>query len=81
MPAVAAELLAVAPGVMLEVSDGSHEHLTKALRAGDLEAVIGRLVLLVQEHNALRGAVLAHGPASRWCVRFLAMVSAGADTQ
>ena len=43
MPAVVAELLRAAPRIRLRISDGSHEHLTRSLRAGDLDAVIGRL--------------------------------------
>ena len=41
----------------------------------------GGLVLIVQEHHALRAGVLAHEAASRSCVRFQAMVTAGSDTQ
>lgn len=43
MPGIVAELLRIAPDFQLQVSDGPHEHLTKALRAGDLDVVIGRL--------------------------------------
>lgn len=43
MPGIVARLLQMAPDLQLAISDGAHEALTKALRAGDLDAVIGRL--------------------------------------
>lgn len=43
MPEVVADLQASAPHLQLTILDGAHGHLTAALRAGDLDAVIGRL--------------------------------------
>lgn len=43
MPRIVARLLDTAPGLQLQIWDGAHEYLTKLLRAGDLDAVIGRL--------------------------------------
>lgn len=43
MPGIVARMQKAAPDVRLQISDGPHEHLTRLLRAGDLDAVIGRL--------------------------------------
>lgn len=43
MPGVAAELAAMAPGLRLTIADGPHDQMTAQLRAGHLDAVIGRM--------------------------------------
>lgn len=43
MPAVAQELARLAPGLILTIADGPHDQMTAQLRAGQLDAVIGRL--------------------------------------
>lgn len=43
MPGVAAELVAMAPGLRLTIADGPHDQMTAQLRSGDLDAVIGRM--------------------------------------
>lgn len=43
MPEAVAHLAELAPDIRLTIADGSHEHLTRLLKAGDLDLVIGRL--------------------------------------
>lgn len=43
MPETVTQLSETAPELRLTIADGSHEHLTRLLRAGDLDVVIGRL--------------------------------------
>lgn len=43
MPEAVASLVELAPDIRLTIADGSHEHLTRLLKAGDLDVVIGRL--------------------------------------
>lgn len=43
MPEAVSHLTEIAPEIRLTIADGSHEHLIRLLRAGDLEVVIGRL--------------------------------------
>lgn len=43
MPEAVAHLAEFAPDIRLTIADGSHEHLTRLLKAGDLDVVIGRL--------------------------------------
>lgn len=43
MPGVAAELARLAPDLHLTIADGPHDQMTAQLRAGQLDAVIGRM--------------------------------------
>ncbi|MFD0857420.1 pca operon transcription factor PcaQ [Roseovarius aquimarinus] len=43
MPEIVAELAELAPDLRLTIADGAHGHMTRVLRAGDLDVLIGRL--------------------------------------
>lgn len=55
MPGIAAELAVLAPALRLTIADGPHDQMTAQLRAGQIDAVIGRL----GAPDTMRGLVFA----------------------